>query len=597
MSLLYITQQIEKNELTSEDDCNYIQYENQSIRIDFLNDKVFSNYSHLPSNENKTIFGFLLGEVYDLSITEADLLGTNSKHDIDKIIYLYEKNGIEILKRLNGKFLITIVDTLKDEIIILNDRYGFGTCYMLEQEGKYTFCNTIHPLISVLKETKINFQSMKDFFSFGYLLGDKTMIQGINKLSAATIIKISNNGIKFEKYWEWNDIKKKDTVNYNDAVKKLGELWIKAVSKILNKHEFFNLPLSGGLDSRAIIAAVDYLNLNGKINLTYTFGSKDSLDYKIAKKVADQLNLKHELIEINETYWWENIKKAVYNSTGAISTIHSHAIATQETNLSNVYLNGFIGDLVMGGSYLNKNLLQINKDDFKKYIFQLLRNSEGISCKDLLINYARNHLQLEDEKLQVESTDYFFINDSRVRNFTLVGTSVLGDRFNDVFPFLENDLIDYLYSLPDEWRMDSKIYKDMLLMYFPKLFKDIPWQKTGYPITYNDFSVKILQLPKRSFKFLLKKLNRYGANFQIKTDSYVNYADWMKHPSIKREIYDVLLSTQCEKRGIYNLTEVKKILDEHMNGINDHYRDIGLLLTFELTNRMLIDKDLGEEFY
>ncbi|MFB4325689.1 asparagine synthase-related protein, partial [Priestia sp. BR_2] len=255
---------------------------------------------------------------------------------IEVIIRAYEQEGLECLKGLNGKYIILLIDKKNNEWIISNDRYGFGTCYFYKQEETYAFCNAMHPLISLIKQVRINRDSMNDFFNFGYLLGNKTMIQNIEKLEPASIIKINKDGWHFEKYWEWNDIKKKEPRNYNEAVRRLGELWIASVRKIVNKHNSFCIPLSGGLDSRAIVAAIDYLEMNDKIKLTYTFGKKGSLDYKIAKQVSEILGVEHQLIELDATYWWRNIRKAVRNSTGAVSVIHSHAIASQETGLKNV---------------------------------------------------------------------------------------------------------------------------------------------------------------------------------------------------------------------------------------------------------------------
>ena len=39
-----------------------------------------------------------------------------------------------------------------------------------------------------------------------------------------------------------------------------------------------------------------------------------------------------------------------------------------------------------------------------------------------------------------------------------------------------------LYNLPDEWRLNRRIYKQMLLKFFPDYFSGIPWQKDCSPI-------------------------------------------------------------------------------------------------------------------
>ncbi|MCS4465312.1 asparagine synthase-related protein [Clostridium botulinum] len=91
--------------------------------------------------------------------------------------------------------------------------------------------------------------------------------------------------------------KEKENISFNESVEKLGELWIEAVRKTLNKHKKFNITVTGGLDSRAIVAAIDYLRLNHKINLSYTIGIKGCLEEKIARQVAEKAGFKYKFLK------------------------------------------------------------------------------------------------------------------------------------------------------------------------------------------------------------------------------------------------------------------------------------------------------------
>ncbi len=81
------------------------------INIEFGNDGLCNN-NNIIYNEDKTILGFMIGEIYDLDIemlkNKGHILETDS--DIEYIIHLYEECGEKALENLNGKFIILLID-------------------------------------------------------------------------------------------------------------------------------------------------------------------------------------------------------------------------------------------------------------------------------------------------------------------------------------------------------------------------------------------------------------------------------------------------------------------------------------------------------
>lgn len=462
------------------------------------------------------------------------------------------------------------------ETIIINDRYGYFTYYYYLENNKYTFCNETEVLLNSMENIDIDENSLNDFLNYGYMIDHKTMIKNVKKINPASIIRMSSEGLLTERYWGWNAIKKNCDDTYEAAVIKTGELFIKAVEKIVNKHDSFNIPLSGGLDSRAIVAAIDYLGANHKINLAYTFGKKGCEDHLIAREVAKVAGVPYKLIEITPEFWWENIENNVIKSMGGINIIHTHAIASRKAGLDKVFLNGFIGDLVLGGSFLRPEIINMDSEEFASYLKTNMRGAEGLVSTDMLVNFIEVK-EFYSEPKHYGSKDYFFLESSRVKNFTLVGTSVLGDRFNDAFPFVDNDLLDYVYSLPDEWRLNSKLYKDMLLKYFPRFYKNIRWQKTGMPINASDKQI-ILSKNIRKIVNKCKKIsnNMFHTSFTINKSTFVDYNLWIKLDFIYKDIADMI------NQGIKDKILTQKSLEiiELQKNKDVYYaKDIGLLLT------------------
>ena len=622
------------------------------ITVQYASDILDISQKQIISNEKRTIFGYMLGEIYDLNKNDLILKGHifNTHTDIEYVIHLSEEYGEEALEKLNGKFVICLLDKEKEEMLIINDRYGFYTFYYYKEEKSFCFCNVPKIISDSLQNKSINTESVQDFFSFGYLLGNKTLINEINKVPPASIIKVKDSKFKLRSYWNWNCIEKAKDVRYEEAVEKLGILWIEAVRKIITKHKKVYMTLSGGLDSRATLAAIDYLGMNCKVDSAFTFGIKDCLDYVLASRVAKIAKIKHIFIELDSEIWWKNIQLAIENGMGEISIIHTHGLCLRSIPLKYVFLNGFAGDLVLGGSFLKHELTNVSEEYFSSYLRERMR-SRGLKNELLIKELPKGQIQ---DNVSWKSTDYFFI-DNILRN-----CNTLGDDYYGAYPFFDNDLIEYIYSLPQEWRVNSNIYKAMLLKYFPKFFNNIPWQKTGLPIsgedklTYqkNDDNKKLKVVLFGASKLGRQALNIYQDKWNIlyfcdndkskwgkktcdieiispnellslnnlkviitsmyedeierqlielgiknykrysEIRSFVNYKEWIKEPVISKYISEILLSNEIKNESYYNINEIKRTISNHMSNKENNVKDICLLFTFEIFRKTFLNENL-----
>ncbi|MCC5439066.1 hypothetical protein LMP53_08415 [Clostridium botulinum] len=163
------------------------------------------------------------------------------------MVHLYEEYGENALKKLNGKFVICIVDTLNENVIIVNDRYGSINFYYIIEDKGFIFTNHSKTVLSNIKDKAVDEEAIEYFSNYGCIINNKTLLKNVKRLDSAIIIKINNGNITINKYWDWN-IKKLERITFDEVVDKLGELWIDAVKKIVSKHDKFNITITGGLD-------------------------------------------------------------------------------------------------------------------------------------------------------------------------------------------------------------------------------------------------------------------------------------------------------------------------------------------------------------
>ena len=130
------------------------------------------------------------------------------------------------------------------------------------------------------------------------------------------------------------------------------------------------------------------------------------------------------------------------------------------------------------------------------------------------------------------------------------------------YPFLDNQLLEIIYSLPDEYREGNKLYKEMLLKNFPDFFKDIPWQNTRR------------NLDGTESKYLNKDNVIRG---------YLNYAGAIREKSILTEIFKILDYEKSYYKNFTNINAIETYLKPHLDSMQvNHIEKIFRFITAEL---------------
>ena len=310
--------------------------------------------------------------------------------------------------------------------------------------------------------------------------------------------------------------------------------------------------LSGGLDSRAILAE------SPKGIVTYCYGRKKSLDVTIAEEVASLHECKHHFFELSDKDWFKGKLEGIWKNDGMSSCFHMHFSQHHETigKLGRFNMNGFLGDVTLGGSYLS--FRHLDERISKKAAYSKFSDKVGLS-------------DIESEYFNFDSTDPYFIYNRGVR-FISMGSVESSRSIEHRKPFLDYELMDFTYSLPDSYRWYSKAYNHFLLRYYPNLF-DLPWQRTGF---------KISKYPAMTFFHLVNKAkNRLFYRLDLKTnyEKYVDYKEWIKEPGFVY-LFKELMRDSILKEVLGDAKE--QLLEDHLSGKRDNSEKIGNLFTAEI---------------
>jgi len=554
-------------------------------------------------NEDKSLCIMMEGEVYDYQDLKEELILKGHQflvnNDPDFILHLYEQFGKDFVHKLNGSFVLAIWDKKKRELLVVNDRYGLRPLYYAENNGYLLFGSEVKTILEDKTfERVVDDRAVAEFFAFEHILGNKTFFQRISVLPPASILTCHKNKISIEQYWDFNYEEKHFSEEYYSE--ELVKRFKKAVKRRMEDEHKKGVLLSGGLDSRSILAAAD------EKLCTFTFGVKGSKEAKIAKVVANKKQMKNKFLELKEDYIPKFAETTVYLTDGMLNILHSHGISVLDRIKDEVDIafDGLAMDLTLGGSFLTNKLFSYNEHDLPKILFKktntlfnndMVRHLFSRDYYQKIKGKAFESLRTELEKLKDENiankSDHFFLQ-NRVRRFIMLGGVYLRSKVEYRTPTYDNDFIDIILSIPPELRLNHHIYIKFLKKLDKELAK-IPYAKTGIRADAPELLRRIGSLIKTviiTVKLLLRKYT--GGLISIPDKSgYPDYDEWIrKNIVFKNFIKEILLSDKTLSRGYFNKFFIQRMIEDHMNYRKNYSRQLCALVTFELWHRLFLER-------
>jgi asparagine synthase (glutamine-hydrolysing) len=234
------------------------------------------------SNEDESLWIVCNGEVYNYLELRQQLLGRGhtfrSHSDTEVILHLYEDEGSECVKQLNGMFAFAIWNSRDRTIFAARDHFGIKPFYYVRNKGCFLFASEIKALLQTkLIDAQINRVGLADYLTFQFCLDEKTLFKGIHKLPPGHTMSIKPDGtIQFNKYWDIDfTIDTDHTEDYFEH--QLLRLLEDAVRIQLRADVPLGAHLSGGLDSSTVTCMAS--SLLGTPIKTFSGGFKDGPQY------------------------------------------------------------------------------------------------------------------------------------------------------------------------------------------------------------------------------------------------------------------------------------------------------------------------------
>jgi len=508
------------------------------------------------------------------------------------IAALYQFYGSRFPSRLRGAFCIAVLDERAKRLVLASDLLGSYPLYWYNGPHRFVFASELKAVLrDPTVQPAVEPRAVADYLTFGFLFGTKTLAKQVQLLPSASILTFcwDDGSCTIERYWRLDQAFQPWEGSQAAYVETLRQAFNSAVQKALSVGQDFGVSLSGGLDSRAILSAIDCTQTPIS---TYTLGVKGCADEVIAEKLSRIAGTKHRFFELDKRYLREflaNFRRMI-SLTGGMYLSHglTEMLALQfleEADFS-VLLRGHGGELAKARLawplHTDERIHRMrSKEEFVPYLLQRVNYvSRGVVLRELFTEgwFAQMegaaHQSLEESIADVplspaDLCSYLYLEEHH-RRFTVASLELFRTLFEVRLPFVDPDFLAVLFRAPAPWRDGTAIHQAIIGTNNPAILR-VRNSNTGAPGSAGPFLETIFD----KINSLGKRLNLYGYRH------YHDFEGWMKQMLVE-SVEKVLLSPDSLSRGVYREVTLRRLLEETRQGIADHGYLLQILLILEL---------------
>lgn len=511
------------------------------------------------------------GEIYNFKDIRDHLISLGykfkTKSDTEVIIKAFSEWKTDCFKKFIGMWAIAIWDDKIKKLYLSRDRFGEKPFYYITYRDEFYFASELKTLRIIFnKKMELNSRKITDFLFKGYKSIKKdeaTFIKDVMQLKPSETITLFKGKLSKDKYWKltYNPDYK---IKYNDALQEIKYLVEKSVERTLISDVPLSIMLSGGVDSATILGiAKKKFNKNFKsfsiidnddryneiknLNLSTKYLKGRNIKLRLSKKNNNNF------IKLNDLIGYHF--KPVLTISSFLSSLLTKKIKNHNIKVN---LSGIGADEVFSGYYdhtlfylsviKNEKFFHKNFSFWKKNYKKNIRNPFLKNEKYVLRNKNfRKHIFETNPDLYSLSTKKI-ISNFKEKNFTkdVLRNRMLNESFFETVPiltdqddlnhmiysienrcpFLDKDLVEFLYEVPTKYLMKNGFSKNLLRdscseYVEPQVMFDT--KKRGFNATI-----------KSIFNFNNKKLTNYVLNKNSEIYEYVNFDEFKNLLSQKK---------------------------------------------------------------
>ncbi|MFZ6850118.1 asparagine synthase (glutamine-hydrolyzing) [Undibacterium sp. RuRC25W] len=455
------------------------------------------------------------GEVYNYCSLRHELTTFHNHFESDCDTEVVLKSlitwGTDALRRFNGAFALAFYDRLERRLLLARDRYGKRPLFYVRQRDRLSFASEVKSFLG-LQGFRFQFNplGLSETFFAGALIGGETVFKDVQELQPGTVLEWKNDEVSFRQFARLPIAEKTYQGTYADACAELRQILGQATQLRHRTDKGLGLLLSGGLDSGIVAAETVTKSDGAKIAFSVGFEEARFDESSMQRLMAEHCGLSHQSLCVNEQTIAQALPQAVWH---AETPLHCTAPvpmwllgkAVKQAGISAVLTGEGADEAFLGYDLFKEVKLRLNPsaDSFQHLysLYQkwgatdLARVRLSVQRHDIaghplfshLLRFSNNRLSTRllrrpmtldeyyDRWQQTQPTLIGLDPNQRARQIEyrlLLSGYLLSSQGDRMFaahgienrsPFLDNDVVDFALSLPDDWCLTSELQEKYIL--------------------------------------------------------------------------------------------------------------------------------------
>ncbi len=554
------------------------------------------------------------GEIYGFESQRAELeaAGTQlvSHTDTEVILERYLRFGAEGLHTLEGMFALALFDARTQRLLLMRDRTGKKPLYWTRRpDGAIAFASEVKALKALpglaLEPEPAH---LAEYLTFGYVGTPRSLYKGLNKLPPATHLTCEGPDAepRLDRYWKLPSPQATRDVTVTEAVQEVRQTLGDAVQRRMVADVPLGAFLSGGVDSSVIVAEMAQRSRQPVRTFAVGFEDDHTFDERsYAREIAERFGTDHTELVVKATPS-DLLGKLLWHHDepyGDSSALAVYAVSKATREHVTVVLSGDGGDEVYAGYTRFRGGVVADHVPAvaaraAHHVLSRLPEPKGYKNPISLLRRFVEHAE-RDEDEQLLSWNTYFASEALQR---LLRPEVVGPRFDPWAVMAPQvallrqaqqqgaDRLDQIlrHNL-ETYLLDDLLVKTDRMTMAVSLEARSPFLDTE--VLNSAFTLPSkLKIRGRSLKWLLKEAYRGILPDHIldrqKHGFGVPIGAWWRGQA-RALVHDLLLSPGTKCQDMLQISEVRRLVDEHEREHRDHGQRIFALLQLELWRRQL----------
>jgi asparagine synthase (glutamine-hydrolysing) len=583
---------------------------------------------HMPMcNEDGSVWITYNGEIYNFAELRRELQSKGhrfaSNTDTEVVIHLYEEDGPDCVKRLNGMFAFAVCDLRSGipTLFLARDHFGVKPFYYFHQGRRFAFGSEIKALLEVPGiEAELDAESLHQYLTFLWVPDPKTMFRGIYKLPAGHYALFHDGQLSISKYWDLTF--PAADVPYGRSEEDLAEEIRQRFRSSVRAQSISDVPigafLSAGLDSSSIVAMMSQASQPVR-TYTITFPPKYRIgentldDPDVPARLARHLGCENHciVVEPDVADLLPRLTWHMDEPTADPAIIAAYLVCREARKQATVLLSGVGGDELFAG--YRKHAAHYWAQAYQHIPSVARRLMEGFlaAAPSLRGTPMKGRVRLVKKMIRsasLSAADRFVMNctylDAQQKSdlyapalWDELSISDASMRHRDSFMWVQD--ADFLNQM---LYVDTKIFLASLNLTYNDKMSMASSVEVRVPFLDRELAefvawnvpphLKLRGFFRPTTKYVFRKAMQGVLPREVLQQPKAGFAApidyWLAH-DLKEMVGDLLSESRLRQRGLFRPKAVHAFIDQHRDGAQDWSMQIWQFLTLELWMQTFLD--------